>query len=61
MRSWVTAMQRYLTQNIVSPVRYVIRKKMKFGAVWQMKTCRISLPVGRNGAERSTRSFRVFT
>ena len=61
MRSWVTATQRYFTQNIVTPVRYVIRKKMKLGAVWRMKTWRISPPVGRNGAERSTGSFRVFT
>jgi hypothetical protein len=47
-----------LIQNIVSPVRYVMRKKTKFGAIWQMNTCRISLPAGRKGAERSTRSFR---
>jgi hypothetical protein len=47
-----------LIQNIVSPVRYVIRKKAKLGAAWQMNTCLISLPSGRKGAERSTKSCR---
>ena len=58
MASAVIATQRYLIQNIVSPVRYVMRKKTKFGAVWHMKTCLISLPLGRKGIERSTRSCR---
>jgi hypothetical protein len=35
-------------------------KKLKLGAVWQMNTCLISLPAGRKGAERSTKSFRSF-
>src|SRR5689334_21731693 len=61
MASLVTATQRYLIQNIVRPVRYVMRKKVKFGAAWQMNTCRISLPAGRKGAERSTRSVRGIT
>jgi hypothetical protein len=42
-------------QSIVSLVRYVIRRNAKLGAAWQMNACRISLPSGRNGAERSTR------
>jgi hypothetical protein len=47
-----------LIQNIVRPVRYVIRKNRKLGAAWQMNACRISLPGGRNGVERSARSLR---
>ena len=49
MASWVTARHRYLIQNIVRPVRHVMRKNAKLGADWQMNADTRTSPNRRRG------------